>query len=325
MTDTHYEYRWQDQSILLRLLKEPALLPLVRKLPYRMTPNQVTLIGQCAVWISFAYAAMVAAPSRAVLAALAAGYLLWAVADCIDGEFARHTRRTSRLGELLDHGLDAISIPLVPLGFGIVMQQPAWITLGGAAAAAFIDFATLLHGYRVGYVVLGAIGLNEALAAGALATGVAAIAGPAPLLQPVVLGLSVSGLLLLALIAGALTALVDMRGLARHPGDFAGLLTLLAAVAAWYVWGQVSLLVAGLLITAVSAYVECRLTCARLLQQRVPTSDGVLVALVLAAAALSLALPLDRRQQLVAASLIFAYTLARGGRIFMQTVTALRA
>jgi phosphatidylglycerophosphate synthase len=208
MTD-HYEYRWQDHSILLRLLRDPLLIPLVLRLPTRITPNQVTLFGQGAIWGSFTVAAA-AGPARAVLVGVALAYVLYAVADCIDGEFARHTHRTSRVGELLDHGLDAISLPLATLGFGILMQQPAWMILASTAAVAVLDFATFVHGYRVGYVHLGAIGLIEGLAAGAVVAIVAAVIGVQPLARPFVGDVSIAGLLILGMIGGSLTALAQM-------------------------------------------------------------------------------------------------------------------
>ena len=322
MTKTHYEYKWQDHSILLRLLKEPVLMPLVRSLPASITPNQVTVFGQAVIWTSFVVAVTIG-PAPAVLAATALAYVLYVVADCIDGEFARHTRRTSRLGELLDHGLDAISLPLAALGFGILTQQPPWVTLWSTAAVSFMNFATFVHGYRVGYVHLGAIGLIEGLVAGAIVAAAAAVVGLEPLTRPFVADLSIAGVLMLGLIGGSLTALVQMPGLARTPGDFTALLVVLAAVAAWRVLGGISTLVTGLLIMSASAYLVCRLTCARLLREPVPMGDALFVSLVVLAAG-SVVLGLAPAHQLAAAGVVFAYALVRGGTTFARAVTALR-
>lgn len=322
MTDTHYEYKWQDRSVLLRVLREPVLMPLVRSLPTVITPNQVTMFGQVVIWASFVVAAT-ARPSGAVLVTVGLAYLSYCVADCIDGLFARHTRRTSRLGELLDHGLDAISVPLVALGFGIVMQQPAWVTLSSTAAVSFLNFATIVHGYRVGYVHLGEVGMNEGLVAGAVTLMVAAAIGVEPLTRPLVGDLSIAGLLLIGIIGGGFAALAQMRGLARRPGDFTALLLMLSAVTLWYVFGQLSSLVTALLFICSSSYLLCRLTCARLQHQPVPMADWLLVSLVVVAAAASIALGLDAGQQRALAVVVFAYALIRGGAALLRAVSAL--
>jgi phosphatidylglycerophosphate synthase len=322
MSDTHYEYKWQDHSILLRLLRDPFLMPLVRMLPTSITPNQVTVFGQVVIWASLVVA-VTSGPTRAALLIVALAYLLYCVADCIDGEFARYTRRTSRLGELLDHGLDAISLPLAALGFGIVMQQPAWVTLSSTAAVSFMNFATFVHGYRVGYVHLGVVGLIEGLVAGAIVAAAAAVIGVEPLARPFAGDLSIAGLLLLGMVGGSLTALAQMPGLARTPNDFTALVLMLSAVAAWFLFGQLSPLVAGLLFMSASAYLVCRLTCARLLRQPVPMGDGIFVTLYVLAASASIALGLPPRQQVAAAAVVFAYALIRGGTVFMGAVAAL--
>lgn len=322
MTDAHYEYKWQDRSVLLRVLREPALMPLVRSLPTAITPNQVTMFGQIVIWASF-IVATTAGPSAPVLLGVGFAFLAYCVADCIDGEFARYSRRTSRIGELLDHGLDAISVPLAALGFGVLMQQPAWVTLSATAAVSFLNFATIVHGYRVGYVHLGEIGLNEGLVAGTIAMVVAAAIGVEPLARPRFGDLSIAGVLLVGMILGGFAALAQMRGLARKPGDFTALLLMLSAAAAWYAFGQLSATVTGVLFMAASAYPLCRLTCARLLREPVPIADWLFVSLGVAAAAASIAGGLDARLQLTFAMSLLAYALLRGGAVFLRAVSAL--
>jgi phosphatidylglycerophosphate synthase len=321
----HYEYRWEDHSLLTRYLHAPLFVPLVRSLPRRITPNMVTVFGHAAVWLTFVVALSRAQPGAWIFAALGVSYLTYALADCIDGMFARHTGRTSRLGELLDHGFDAISLPLVSLGIGIATRLPAWLILSSTAAVAFMVFATFVHGYRVGYVVLGAIGSLEGIVAAGVVGLAIAVFGIEPFTMPVLLGLSIAGWLAIAIVGGSFLALLSMRGLIRYPSDFAALFLLCGAVLAWYRFGQIAVAMAGLLFVAVCAYEVCVLTCSRLLHAPLRLWDIGLLTLLVGGAALSVALRWNADAQAVAAGLVPAYVLARGGRTFAHAVSVLRA
>ena len=321
----HYEYRWEDHSLLTRHLHAPLFVPLVRVLPRRITPNMVTVFGHAAVWITFVVALSRQQPGAWIFASLGVAYLTYALADCIDGMFARHTGRTSRLGELLDHGFDAISLPLVSLGVGIATRLPAWLVLASTAAVAFMVFATFVHGYRVGYVVLGGIGSLEGIVVAGFTCLAISVFGIEAFTTPVLLGLSLAGWLAIAIVGGSFVALVSMPRLVRYPSDFIVLGLLCAAVIAWYRYGQLAVAMAGLLFVAVCAYEVCVLTCSRLLHAPLRLWDIGLFTLLLGGAALSLALKWNADVQAVAAGLVPAYVLARGGRTFARAVRALRA
>ena len=68
------------------------------------------------------------APLTRVPLLLAAGAMMFAsmVLDCWDGMQARRTGRTSKLGELLDHWLDAIHVPLVSAGMALMLELPPY-------------------------------------------------------------------------------------------------------------------------------------------------------------------------------------------------------
>ena len=51
------------------------------------------------------------------------GMFISMVGDCIDGLHARRTNQTSKLGELMDHWLDAIIVPLVTVGITSALQM----------------------------------------------------------------------------------------------------------------------------------------------------------------------------------------------------------
>jgi phosphatidylglycerophosphate synthase len=323
MTEPHYEYRWEDHSLLTRYLKEPVFVPLVHALPRRITPNQVTVFGHAIVWLTVALVLLLSDPPVLLIAVMGVSFLTYALADCIDGMFARHTQRTSPLGELLDHGLDSVSLPLVSLGIGIALRMPAWLVLASTGAVAFITFATFVHGYRVGYVVLGAIGSLEGIAAAGVTCLVALAIGVEPLAAPIAFGISTAGWLAIAIVGGSLLALASMKGLIRHTGDFASLLLLCAAALAWYRYGQISVASAGLLVVAVCAYQGCVLTCARLVRGPLHLWDAGLVVCVVGSAILSLALQPSAPVQTMLAAVGPAYALLRGGSTFMRASHAL--
>jgi phosphatidylglycerophosphate synthase len=318
MTDPHYEYRWEDHSLLTKLLKEPVFVPLVRALPRRITPNQVTVFGHAIVWLTVALLLVLRDPPVVLIAAMGLSFLTYALADCIDGMFARYTQRTSRLGELLDHGFDAVSLPLVSLGIGVAMRLPPWLVLASTGAVAFMTFATFVHGYRIGYVVLGEIGSLEGITAAGVICLLAVAFGVDRLATPVVFGLSIAGWLAIAIVGGSFAALMSMRGLVHHLRDFVPLLLLCAASTAWYRFGQISVATAGLLVVAVCAYEVCLLTCSRLLRAPLQLWDVGLLVLVIGGAVASLALQPSPEAQTMLAALAPAYALLRGAVAFTR-------
>lgn len=321
--EAHYEYRCEDHSILLRVLKEPVFMPLVRAVPQGITPNQVTVAGHVAIWLSFAFVLMTPAANSTLCTALALAHAFYVVSDCIDGMLARHSGRMSRLGELLDHGLDSVSIPLVVLGFGIVTRQPNWVLLTSTGVVGFMNFATLMHGYRVGYVHLGAIGIIEGILTAALLCLFAAIFGLEPLVRPLVAGVSISGWLLIALPAGGLTALISMRGLARKPADFAALTLTFGIIIAWYFTGRLNVVWTALLLLSASAHQACTITRARLLRRPLVLTDFVSLGTLILFAAVSQTALASSSWQTPCAAMALAGLLLQAGRVFGETVKAL--
>jgi len=323
--NAHYEYRFTDHSILLRMLARPVFAPLVRAVPRGITPNQITITGQLAALAAFAVAVLARPPGAASLILLAALATFYTLADCIDGLFARHTQQTSRLGELLDHWLDALSVPLIVLAFGLVLPADPRLVFAAALVTSFLHFATFLHGFRLGFVHLGAIGIIEGTCVGALVCVFAAVAGTELLARPVFAGLSPASLLIAALVAGGSTALWSMRGLARHGRDFLFIGTLFAAVAAWFAFGHLSPALAGALIIALGSRLEGQVIRARLLHEPLTLQDPLLLILVLGGATAALGLPLDARAQALLAAVALVYAFWREARAFAQTVAALLA
>lgn len=323
MNDTHYHYKCEDHSILLRVLHRPVFMPVVRTLPRVVTPNQITVFGNVLVWATFALVLAARPAGPGVFIVLAATLALYVLADCVDGLFARHTQRASHLGELLDHGLDSLSLPLVTLAFTLAMNQPAWLVISGTAAVAFINFVTEMHGYRAGYVHLGSIGIIEGILGGAAACVIAAIIGVEPLARPLLGSVSAAGFLVIGLVGGSMISLIEMRRLAGRLSDFAPITLMFAVVIAWFAGGRLSAVTAALLLTMISVYQACAITRARLLRVPLVLWDGLLVALTIGAAGACVGCGLDEHTQTTAAGVVLAYAGARGSWMFLHAVRTL--
>lgn len=324
--DAHFgTYRFEDRSLLLRVLTRPVLAPLVRALPLWVTPNWVTMAGHLAAWVGLGAALLVPKPSAAVLLLLALNTLAYVFFDCLDGMLARHQKRTSSLGELLDHYLDALSVPIVPLSVCLAFDTPAWLTMAATGAVAFTHFTTLLHGYRVGHVVFGELGIMEGAVVASALYVAAAVLGLEPLVAPRLFGASIIVVVSIATIAGSLGALVSMRSLARRPGDFAPMLLNLALVAVWFAFGALSTPLAAVLLLFAGALPDGKITLARLQRRPLVLWDALFAVALATAVGASLALGLDARVQGIAAVGLVALAIVRGGAGFFRTLMALQA
>lgn len=95
------------------------LRPLAR---YRVHPNWVSAFN---VVITFAAIPLFA--SGQWLAGLSLAYTM-SVLDSVDGKLARLTHRSSKLGHVLDHGLDVVHPPLWYLAWAVGLGGGAWLT-----------------------------------------------------------------------------------------------------------------------------------------------------------------------------------------------------
>ena len=65
--------------------------------------------------------------------------------DNLDGMQARRTNRCSKLGELMDHWLDAIHVPLANVGMAMALQLAPWAVVGVVVSGTMIYQAQVLH------------------------------------------------------------------------------------------------------------------------------------------------------------------------------------
>ncbi len=71
--------------------------------------------------------------------------------DCFDGMHARATKQTSKLGEVLDHWLDAFHVPLVGAGVCYALNVPDWAlaSIHVANAALYCSQLVVYHYTRI--------------------------------------------------------------------------------------------------------------------------------------------------------------------------------
>lgn len=118
-----YKYCGVDHSLLSRYVLKPFYTHVVIKcFPMSMAPNLITLTGfsfivaniltllwytpgldqDCPRWVYFSWSI---------------GLFLYQTFDAVDGSQARRTRQSGPLGELFDHGVDAVNTSLGALIF----------------------------------------------------------------------------------------------------------------------------------------------------------------------------------------------------------------
>ncbi|XP_020522671.1 choline/ethanolaminephosphotransferase 1 isoform X2 [Amborella trichopoda] len=118
-----YKYSGVDKSFLAKHVLQPFWSRFVSLFPLWMPPNMITLLGFMFLVISVLLAYMYSpfldtAPPRWVHVAHGLLLFLYQTFDAVDGKQARRTNSSSPLGELFDHGCDALACAFEALAFG---------------------------------------------------------------------------------------------------------------------------------------------------------------------------------------------------------------
>ncbi|MET0388182.1 MAG: CDP-alcohol phosphatidyltransferase family protein [Polyangiales bacterium] len=141
------------EPLLIKMLCEP-LLP---HIPAWVHPNTISLVTHGIVWMTalLAMASPELSPLGRAIALLGAGVgmFLSMLGDCLDGLHARRTNQCSKLGEMLDHWLDAVVVPLGTAGITAALEMPAWAMISVNLTAAMIYHAQLVLYHHTGKFV----------------------------------------------------------------------------------------------------------------------------------------------------------------------------
>ena len=105
--------------------------PISKRIPASITPNTISLFDFVVVWMTFvaAAAAPYLSPTNGMIARFLAalGTFVYLVGDSLDGLHARRTGQTSKLGEVIDHGLDSMGVPLSAAAMALTLQLDPWL------------------------------------------------------------------------------------------------------------------------------------------------------------------------------------------------------
>ena len=124
--------------------------PLLRFIPRSVHPNTISLVTHSICWITaiLAVSSVRLPQPYKSLALVGAGICMLTsmIGDSLDGMHARNTNQTSKLGEMMDHWLDSVIVPLVVLGASLALEMEPW-----AIALVNVTATMVYHGQLVLY------------------------------------------------------------------------------------------------------------------------------------------------------------------------------
>ncbi|KAH9883655.1 CDP-alcohol phosphatidyltransferase-domain-containing protein [Xylariomycetidae sp. FL2044] len=159
-----YKYSGVDHSLTSKYILKPFYTHVVIKcFPMSMAPNLITLSGfmfvianfitllwynptldqNCPPWVYYSWAA---------------GLFLYQTFDAVDGSQARRTRQSGPLGELFDHGVDALNTSLEVLLFaGSQNMGQSWYTVATLFASLCTFYVQTWDEYHTKTLTLGIV------------------------------------------------------------------------------------------------------------------------------------------------------------------------
>ncbi|KAK0669547.1 putative choline/ethanolaminephosphotransferase [Cercophora samala] len=159
-----YKYSSVDHSLVSKYILKPFYTNFVIKLfPLSMAPNLITLTGfmfivanfltllwynptldqDCPPWVYYSWAA---------------GLFLYQTFDAVDGTQARRTKQSGPLGELFDHGVDALNTSLEVLIFAASQNMgQSWKTVATLFASLLTFYVQTWDEYHTKTLTLGIV------------------------------------------------------------------------------------------------------------------------------------------------------------------------
>ncbi|KAI1801708.1 Choline/ethanolaminephosphotransferase [Daldinia bambusicola] len=159
-----YKYSGVDHSLTSKYILKPFYNNAVIKcFPMSMAPNLITLTGfmfivanfftllwynptldqDCPSWVYYSWAV---------------GLFLYQTFDAVDGAQARRTRQSGPLGELFDHGVDALNTSLECLIFAASQNMgQSWYTVASLFASLQTFYVQTWEEYHTGTLTLGIV------------------------------------------------------------------------------------------------------------------------------------------------------------------------
>ncbi|KAI8344087.1 CDP-alcohol phosphatidyltransferase-domain-containing protein [Chlamydoabsidia padenii] len=155
-----YRYGGVDKSLVSRYILTPYWNNLVKVFPLWVAPNLITLIGLSIIGVNvatlFYYTSELGPCPNWVYYSFGIGLFAYQSLDAIDGKQARRTGSSGPLGELFDHGCDAINTSLGVLTWAssTSLGQSWWTVLSLMASLGNFYLSTWEE-YHTGILYLG--------------------------------------------------------------------------------------------------------------------------------------------------------------------------
>ncbi|KAH7105087.1 hypothetical protein BKA62DRAFT_691625 [Auriculariales sp. MPI-PUGE-AT-0066] len=162
-----YTYKGVDKSVTSKYILNPFWNEFVKLWPKWVAPNTITFIGLSTVFFNFctllyfdpAYLGEnggAVGPPNWVYFTWAAGLFFYQSMDAIDGKQARRTGMAGPLGEMFDHGCDAMNTTLENiLFFRALGLNRSWWTVASQVASLMNFYLTTWEEYHTGQLYLG--------------------------------------------------------------------------------------------------------------------------------------------------------------------------
>jgi len=126
-----------------------------------VAPNLITLVGTCTLFAAYAVGwahspDFTSNPPLWVPLVSAAAVVSYCHLDCLDGKQARRTGTSSPLGQLFDHGCDALSVNVILANISVSLALPCgWAQGLGVFGVCFVWVAAQWEEYHTGVMLYG--------------------------------------------------------------------------------------------------------------------------------------------------------------------------
>ncbi|GAA5801152.1 hypothetical protein HPULCUR_006594 [Helicostylum pulchrum] len=155
-----YKYGGVDKSLVSRYILAPYWNNLVKIFPLWVAPNMITLLGLLTIGINictlFYYSSTLGECPNWVYTTFGIGLFMYQSLDAIDGKQARRTQTSGPLGELFDHGCDALNTSLGVLTWASsTYLGQSWWTVASLVASLGNFYLSTWEEYHTGVLYLG--------------------------------------------------------------------------------------------------------------------------------------------------------------------------
>jgi phosphatidylglycerophosphate synthase len=137
-----------------RFFEERICRPIALCLPRALRPNTISVVNHLVMWLTVLLLGVAASfeggVTMTILCLGSMGFVTSAILDNLDGMHARGTGQCSKLGVLLDHGLDAPNVILNAAGIILMLQLESTVAAAGLLSSAFIYHAQVVHDHHTG-------------------------------------------------------------------------------------------------------------------------------------------------------------------------------